>query len=109
MSDLLDIMTTGHPCGPVNFYLVGSKDRIIATGLIPASAFAEASTFREDTFPTGVGFTVARLCDDDRVWDVWLGFPQDTWLEELDAEQRAEDILAMRTRAWRDIDSSDQT
>lgn len=64
--DPIVIGTTGNPAVPVNLQVVGSQERLIATGPIPASVFPDDCAFREGALADGAEFTVEQLSGDDR-------------------------------------------
>ena len=90
----------GCPSQEMSLQLIGSRDRIIATGLIPASAFPANDTFREGHLPNGVEYEVELLSDG--VWDVWLNLPPDPWLGWMASEIDAKALADIWGRMLRD-------
>ena len=94
------VQNHGRPGHEMNLQLIGPRHRIIATGIIPASAFPTAGTFREGHLPNGVEFEVELL--GDSVWDVWLNLPPDPWLGWMATGRAAKALADVWGRMQRD-------
>ena len=84
----------------MNLQLIGPRDRIIATGIIPASAFPAFGAFREGHLHNGVEYEVELL--GDGVWDVWLNLPPDPWLGWMANEMDAKALVDIWGRMQRE-------
>ena len=94
------VQNHGRPGREMSLQLIGPRDRVIATGLIPASAFPANDTFREVHLPNGVEYEVDLL--GDSVWDVWLNLPPDPWLGWMAKARDANALADVWGRMQRD-------
>ena len=76
MNDLV-IVPRGAPGQKTALQIMGPRARIVATGLVPDSAFPD-SDFYEGRLPNGLQYEVELMGDDE--WDVCLTFTPDTAL-----------------------------
>ena len=98
----IDTKIYGNTVDGPSLQLVNPKERIIATGLIPASAVPD-ERWREVELPSGVTYDLERLSDNDSMWNVWVTLPPDAWLIEKVTEEKRLAIAKMRARVRREV------